>query len=359
MIRNGREAPRKGTRTSAENQPQNDVPIVVVGASAGGVEALSKLVGLLPADLPAAIFVVLHVPATGSVLPQILSRAGSLPAAHARDGDPIVGGRIHVAPPDCHLQLVDGKVSVGRGPRENGHRPAIDPLFRSAARYGARVTGVILSGSLDDGAAGLAVVKSAGGLTVVQDPAEALAPSMPESAIAAAAPDHVLPIARIAELLARNGGNPGPRGLPSPQEEEAMPDDPTTFPPVDITAVNREQGDLTAFTCPECSGSLWAIREGELVKLRCRVGHAYTEETYEHEQLLSLEAALWTGLTALVEKAEFSRRLEARFRRGGHETTADRYAAKAASCDAHVRAIRRVLEDLAPAEPADEELRAS
>jgi two-component system, chemotaxis family, protein-glutamate methylesterase/glutaminase len=179
--------------------------IVVVGASAGGLEPLRRLVSHLPADLPAAIFIVLHVAATGkSVLPEILSRAGPLPAVHAEHGETIQHGRIYVAPPDQHLLLEDGHVEVIRGPKENGHRPAIDPLFRSAAEhFGPRVTGVVLSGALDDGAAGLRRIRQAGGVGIVQDPRDAMYDSMPKAAIAYAEPDDVLDSAKLGDAVTR------------------------------------------------------------------------------------------------------------------------------------------------------------
>jgi two-component system, chemotaxis family, protein-glutamate methylesterase/glutaminase len=185
---------------------------VVVGASAGGVEALTNLVGSLPAELPASVFVVLHVPATGSsALPDILTRHGPLPASHAKDGEPIEQRRIYVAPPDHHLLLRAGHVHLARGPRENGHRPAVDPLFRSAAReYATRVAGVVLSGALDDGTAGLLAIKSRGGIAIVQHPEEALYPGMPNNAIEHVEVDHVLPAAGIAETLRRLTGEPVP-----------------------------------------------------------------------------------------------------------------------------------------------------
>ena len=189
--------------------------IVVVGASAGGVESLIRLVRGLPEDFEGSLFVVLHVPPSGSVLPSILSRAGPLRAEHAVDGEPIEPRRIYVAPPDSHLILKRDAVRVERGPRENGHRPAIDPLFRSAARtFGPRVAGVVLSGSRDDGTAGLSAIKVRGGLTIAQDPAEALYPAMPLSAIEYVDPDCVLPIEEIAQLVATVA-----RGRTESQEE--------------------------------------------------------------------------------------------------------------------------------------------
>ena len=184
--------------------------IIVVGASAGGVEALISIVGGVPSDLPAALFVVLHMrPGTPSGLPDLLSRSGKLRASPAEHLQPIQHGHIYVAPPDRHLVIVSGSVHVTAGPRENGHRPAIDPLFRTAARsYGRRVVGVVLSGVLDDGTAGLAAVKQHGGLAIVQDPDDALFPSMPRSAMDHVAVDHVLPAKEIGALLAELVGQP-------------------------------------------------------------------------------------------------------------------------------------------------------
>lgn len=204
--------------------PGHDV--IVIGASAGGVEALSKLVAGLPADLPAALFVVVHIPSEAtSVLPRILSRAGPLPAVHVRDGLPIQDGRIYVAPPDYHLLLRSGHVRVVRGPREHGHRPAVDPLFRSAAHYGGpRTVGVILSGVLDDGTSGLQVLKAHGGVAVVQDPDDAFYDGMPRSAVENVDVDHVLPLAEIAPVLARLAHAPVEEGVhsaPGEMEPEA------------------------------------------------------------------------------------------------------------------------------------------
>lgn len=336
-----------------------DGRVVVIGASAGGVEALAQLVSYLPPDLRLPIFVVLHVPPTTSFLPQILDRAGRLPAEHAREGDAIEPGRILVAPPDNHLLLGRHEIHLNRGPRENGHRPAVDPLFRSAvAQHGDRVVGVVLSGSLDDGAVGLSGVKREGGITVVQDPEEAVYPAMPRSAIDATQPDHVLPIREIARLLVSLDGRGAPDPAQSKAEEVTMHADPTQLPPEAVTQANRTSGEVTPYTCPECGGTLWQIQEGDVIKLRCRVGHSYTEESYSHEKAVSLEAALWTACTALVEKADFSRRLAKRLRSHGHELSAERYEREAANAEEQSELVRRaVLQYEAPV--ATEEAQAS
>jgi two-component system, chemotaxis family, protein-glutamate methylesterase/glutaminase len=204
--------------------------IVVIGASAGGVEALVLLVARLPESFRIPVFVVLHIPPTTSYLPEILSRAGPLPSVHAIDGDTVEPGRVVIAPPDRHLLLEAGRVRLDDGPKENGHRPAINPLFRSAAEaYGAGVIAVVLSGSLHDGALGAVAVHRQGGLVVVQDPNEAVYPAMPASAIGATPPDQVLPISAIAELLERLDGASGPDAAQSKGEESRNGTDSTTF----------------------------------------------------------------------------------------------------------------------------------
>ena len=213
--------PRRGRASLLKEPTELGHDVIAVGASAGGVEALIDLVRDLPEDLPAAIFVVLHVAATEtSALPRILARHSPLPVKHAVDGEPIVLGQIYVAPPDRHLLVHEDHVRVVRGPRENNHRPAVDPLFRSAAlAYGPRVVGVVLSGSLDDGAAGLQAISLAGGIGIVQDPEDALYRGMPENAIAADEPDYVVPLDEVADILRRLTQEPAEEG---PDE---VPDD--------------------------------------------------------------------------------------------------------------------------------------
>jgi two-component system chemotaxis response regulator CheB len=232
--------------------------IVVVGASAGGVEALGRLVRTLPPEFPAALFMVLHVPSsTTSALPSILDRQGPLPAAHARDGERIRYGRIYVAPPDSHMLIGEGAIRLSRGPRENGHRPAIDPTFRSAARsHGPCTVGVVLSGVLDDGTAGLLAIKARGGIAVVQDPDDALYPSMPSSAIDHVKVDHVVACPAIAALLGELAEEPPPHhelfATDNPVRAEVEPEELTSDPPGNEPATTT--GRPSIFACPDCDG---------------------------------------------------------------------------------------------------------
>jgi two-component system chemotaxis response regulator CheB len=294
----------------------NGHDIITVGASAGGVEALGTLVEGLPADLPASVFVTLHVPSHGfSALPQILSRRGPLPAQHARDGEVIVPGRIYVAPPDHHMLIHPGAIRLSKGPRENGVRPAVDPLFRTAARwYGLRVVGVVLSGMLDDGTAGLLAIKERGGLAVVQHPDDAMFPGMPRAALDVVAIDHVLPASGIPALLDRLARDPvaapADELMPEHMELEAAI---AEFDLEAIQALDRP-GTPSAFACRDCAGVLWEIHEGDLVRYRCRVGHAWSPTSLMAEQSKSLETALWIAFRALEERAALALRAAGRFR---------------------------------------------
>ena len=335
-----------------------DHDIVVVGASAGGVEALVGLAASLPADLPAAVFVVLHLPATGtSALPDILSRHGPLPASHVKDGEPIENGRIYVAPPDHHLLLRSGHVHLTRGPRENGHRPAVDTLFRSAAReYATRVIGVILSGALDDGTAGLLAIKSRGGIAVVQETKDALYPAMPGSALEHVQVDHVLAVASMGDLLARLttepvGEPPGPVSTGMKVEVEVAG--------FSLEAMEGEHpGEPSGFSCPDCNGVLWEIQAEGLRRYRCRVGHAWSPEGLLTQQSEALEAALWIALRTLEERAALARRLAEPARRRGHSITATRFEEQASEAQQAARLVRNLLLDrgsLATAWPATDQ----
>ena len=269
---------------------------IVIGASAGGVHALSTLVAELPANLPAAVFIILHVPAdVPSLLPGILSRDSRLVVAHAVNGEEIRRGRIYVAPPDNHLLIEDGHVRLVHGPKENLHRPSIDALFRSAARWsGPRTIGVVLTGARDDGRTGMRAIKQRGGIAIVQDPLEAPFPSMPMSVMQEIKVDYSLPLSEIPPLLNRlsheSAAEEGRYPVPDEVEIEAritvqeMESD-------EFIASVEKLGKISKLTCPDCHGALWEIYDDELLRYRCHVGHAFSAESLSEGQSQMLEVA--------------------------------------------------------------------
>ncbi|HYF64624.1 MAG TPA: chemotaxis protein CheB [Herpetosiphonaceae bacterium] len=316
--------------------------IIVLGASAGGVEALTATMAGLPPVIDAAIFAVIHMPAQSpSMLAAILDRAGPLPVKQASDGAAIQAGRVYVACPDNHLVLEQGVMRVVHGPRENRYRPSIDVLFRTAANaYGRRVIGVVLTGSLDDGTAGLIAIKRQGGLAIVQDPDEAVYPSMPRSALQHVAVDHIVRLAQLPAVLAH---------LTATMPSYALPDlAPAASPPTpemeaEMVQINDLPGKPSPYSCPECHGVLWEIQDGALTRFRCRVGHAFSPESMLAEQSDTLEVALWSALKTLEESASLSRRLEAQSTERGHQHMARRFAEKAATAERRALVIRQVL----------------
>ncbi len=312
--------------------------VVVVGASAGGVEALVAFVGTLPADTRAAVCVVLHIsPAGTTAMPHILGRAARMPVHGPADGDPLLAGHIYVAPPDHHLEIEPGRVRLTQAPRENGHRPAIDATMRSAAAaYDGNVVGVVLSGARDDGTAGLIAIKRGGGAAVVQDPDEALYPGMPTSAIAHADVDAVLPLAQMAGWLARHRpGGPRPSGGVRAMTDPQMPS--TTDPPSDDAPGMR-------YTCPDCGGVLFEQDDGGLTRFRCSVGHVFSIESLAAGQAHQLEGALWTAVRALEDRAELLRQLSARCRRDGQPHSAQTFAAQADDAERRSGLVRDAIE---------------
>ncbi|MBF6235620.1 chemotaxis protein CheB [Nocardia otitidiscaviarum] len=300
--------------------------VIVVGASAGGVEALREFVRGIPEDATAAVLVVLHMPPRGvSALPAILRRAAGLPVEAARSGSRLCGGRIYTAVPDHHLLVLDGRIVLSHGPTENGHRPGVDALFRSAAlAWGPRTAGVVMSGSLDDGTAGLSMIKARGGLAAVQDPKEALYRSMPESAMAQVRVDLALPAAELGaavmRLLRVRPHRPEP---PPPAELDRLELDMDAGRHVvhDRIATSAEPSGLT---CPDCSGPLFTMAGG--VRYRCLVGHAWTAEALLVEQSVEVEKALWTAVRALDEKARLADRMAADAEHRGDDLIAHRFA---------------------------------
>ncbi|HKB10610.1 MAG TPA: chemotaxis protein CheB, partial [Vicinamibacterales bacterium] len=276
--------------------------LVVIGASGGGIEALRVIVGSLDEDFPTPIAVVMHTsPQSPAVLDAILTRAGRLHATNAVNGERLRAGHIYVAPPDLHLVIEPGTCRVTKGPRENRFRPAIDPLFRSAAQvYGPGAIGVILSGSLDDGTDGLLAIKRLGGRAIVQDPLEALFPSMPQHAIENVDVDYILPLAEIGPLLARLTSLPVEAVIPEVPEQLqievkiAMEHNP-------LDAGLERVGTPSKFACPECHGVLFELREQARLKFRCHTGHAYSVASLLAAIGDGIEDSLWNSVRALDE----------------------------------------------------------
>jgi len=316
--------------------------IVVIGGSAGAIDGIRKLLDSLSPGFPATIFVTLHIPSDfPSILPELLNKSKTWTVRHPQNHEKFKPGEVLIAPPDYHLIVEHSRIVLSRGPRENRHRPAIDVMFRSAARaYGPRVVGVVLSGQLDDGSAGLMAVKMKGGMAVVQAPKEAPVPEMPDRAIQYADPDHILPIAEIAQLLTSVCSEE----LPLPKAVEvAVPDNnieiETKEANLEDTPAKEIPGKPSVFACPDCHGVLWELEDGKLLRFRCRVGHAYTADSLRLALSESTEAALWVAMRTLEERATILRRLADRT--AGRMAT--QYEESASGFDQHAQTIRRIL----------------
>lgn len=326
--------------------PGHDV--IVIGASAGGLKALSAVVSELPADLGAAVFIVQHLsPDRKSELPKLLADVSDLPASHPADGETFHEGHIYVAPPDHHLLINEDSVRVVRGPQENRFRPSIDALFRSAARaHGPRVIGMVMTGYLDDGTVGLQAISKQGGITVVQDPDEAEYPSMPRSALRYVNVDHSVPIAEAGALLLRLvGQEPAPRdkfptSLEIEIEAKIAEQEMNTKEYLENV---RKIGNLTSYTCPDCNGSIWQIGNDEPIKFRCHVGHSFTGDVFSTEQTQNLENALWSAIRIMEEKVTFARQMADRRRGQKKQKAADSYDEQADGLDREVTSIRDLI----------------
>jgi two-component system chemotaxis response regulator CheB len=325
--------------------PSQPPQLIVVGTSAGGIEALRELVAALPADFPAGLAVVMHTaPESPGVLHDILSRVSRLPATSPSSRDRIKAGHIYVAPPDHHLLVEPGHLRVTKGPKENRFRPAIDPLFRSAAQvYGPRAIGVILTGNLDDGTAGLWAIKQLGGTAVVQDPTEALYPSMPQSALSHVAVDHCLPLAAIAPLLIRLTSAPAPAavGAAVPEILEVEVKIANEEDPLKIGI--RDFGEPSTFGCPECHGVLLQVKEAGRFRFRCHTGHAYSADSLIAEIGEAIEGALWSAMRLMHEGDMLMRKVADHLDTHGGGSDAARFRGQAADLQRKADAVRHLV----------------
>lgn len=319
--------------------------IIVVGASAGGVQALMELVGCLPLSFNGSVFIVLHIPAySPSSLPEILSRCGSFKAIHPKDGEKIQEKMIYVAPPDHHLLIEDKKVLVKKGPKENRFRPSIDALFRSAAySYGSRVIGIILSGVLDDGTSGMWTIKRLGGFTIVQDAHEAMHPQMPLNVQEHVDVDRCIPVAEMCKVIDQVKNEPASDKLPTEKIDMEMLEIEITIAKQDnafsLGIINK--GELTSFTCPECHGALVRLMEGNIIRFRCHTGHAFTASALLAGITKTIEEALWSSMRAVEECTLLLGKLKDDFTKIGNTKAASFFA----SAEKEQRARARIIHD--------------
>ena len=343
---------------AAPSPPPQQRDLVVVGASAGGVEALKTFVGALPADLPATVLVALHLPASArSYLADILARSCSLPVRQARRDLPLVAGEVVVAHPDAHLLVVDDRVVLGSGPRENGSRPSHDAMLRSAAlARRTRVIGAVLTGLLDDGAAGLHVVERYGGLCLVQDPVEAEFPSMPTAALRAVPTARSLPLQALAEEVVRAVAEvpPAEPMVPEEQWQRDLAELQSALGRSPVMPDGSPTGDPSPYACPDCHGVLNTVPDPGVLRFRCRTGHAWSAESLVAQQDTDVEEALWTALRVLEERAEMSRRLADMATTNGREWSQDHFLSRASEADRSAELLRAVLrrESSAPTIPS-------
>ncbi|RYG49224.1 MAG: chemotaxis protein CheB [Chitinophagaceae bacterium] len=334
-----------------EKQEENNnssVPrqrVIVMGASAGGFEAFKTVIKGLPADFPIPIFIVWHMsPDIRGILPQVLNKENDIFAAHAYDNEAIRPNRIYVAPPDHHLLIEEGRVKITKGPKENRFRPAVDPLFRSAAyTYGNHVIGIILSGALDDGTAGLWRIKHNGGIAIVQNPLDAEMSSMPANALRGVAVDYCVPVSAIAGLLVKLSNEV------VTENPKVMKDEKTKIE-IDIAAEHNafqtgslQIGDLSPFACPECHGVLSRIREGGLSRYRCHTGHAYSADALLLAVTEKIEDSLYGALRGMDESILLLNHIGDHYAEADQPKLAALYFKKAADAQERSDIIRRTL----------------
>lgn len=321
----------------------NNHDTVVIGGSAGSFPVLRQIVRDLPADLPATVFICTHKPAhLPSYQAELLGAESALPVSLPVDGQPVEQRHIYLAPPDRHLLMIDRTIRLGIGPRENLVRPAIDPLFRSAALWsGSRTIGVILSGMLNDGAAGMQAVGEAGGLTVVQHPGDAEAPSMPTAALEVVEVDHVARGDQIGMLLTELVAAPAPPGKPAPADLDLE---------IEIAlghrlggARLREIAEPSTLSCPHCQGVLSTIKKSGPLRYRCQIGHGFTAETLLEAQGNPLHEALTLSMRMMEERLSIAEGMARDAQAHGRTTLAEFYETRVAEYRRHADALREAI----------------
>lgn len=329
---------------NASPSPKRD--IVVIGASAGGVQALQGFFQALPADLEAAFLVVLHIPAhSPSQLDRVLGHSTALPVAVAQDGEPVRNRQVYVASADRHLMLTAQGIRLSRGPKEGRARPSVDVLFRSAATaFGPRVIGVILSGALDDGTAGLWAIKDHQGATLVQAPAEALQASMPQSAIAHVQVDLVGPVAALAARVGELVGTAAPEVRDGANPKMAL-ENHIAMEGNAMSAGVMDLGQVSKYTCPDCHGVLLQIEEGTIVRFRCHTGHAFSLKTLMAQVNEAIDSGLWATLRAVEERVMLLRQMEQLARASGSDNEAARLGQEAADSEKRLEPLRELVLD--------------
>jgi two-component system, chemotaxis family, protein-glutamate methylesterase/glutaminase len=319
--------------------------LVVIGSSAGGIEVLRELVAALPQEFPAPLCIVQHTsPQSPAILHTILGLAGTLPATNARDRDRLEPGHIYVAPPDRHVLIEPGIIRVTRGARENRFRPAIDPLFRSAAQvYGPAVIGVVMTGNLDDGTAGLWAIKQLGGVAIVQDPDDAMFPAMPRNAMNHARVDYAVPARELSPLLVRLTSEAAVEQpeIPVPRSMEVE------------VKIAKEQNALDAglqaisepspYACPECHGVLLQLKEGGRIRFRCHTGHAYSRESLLAAVSEGIDESLWTAVRALEEGQMLLQAMADHFKQHHDVREAESLAARADEARRQSNLVRKLV----------------
>ena len=319
--------------------------VVVIGASAGGVAALQHLARHLDPGLQAPILVVLHVGAHPSILPELLSKCGPMPVAHASDGEVVRAGRMYVAPPDHHMLVEDGAIRLTRGPKEHHTRPAIDPLMRSVAlAYGSRAIGVVMTGWGDDGTSGLQAIKACDGLAFVQSPADAEQPSMPMSALQYCQVDQTFQVGELSSLIQRALGDASVAGQVATRPDHVVHEHQMFLsrghPMEHLNAI----GTPSSYVCPDCNGGLWEISGARPRRFRCHTGHAYTLRSLQEAQSEGTDTALWNAMRGLEEKEMLLREVAQQNLEEGNAHEAARLQVLAHSVAAHAALLREVIE---------------